>query len=93
LGTLTNLRVIDLAENNISEIKGLESLKNLEHLDLTANKISELKNLEKLQNLKHFFISRNLIQSKLINNLGGLDQKGRAIYPQRFVEYCHEKKR
>ena len=67
---LTDLRVLDLSENQITEIKGLDSLKNLEFLSLYSNKIIELKGLENLIELKDLHIGGNRISN--IENLDNL---------------------
>ena len=52
---------VDGFGNNISEIKGLETLTKLEGLLLNNNKISEIKGLENLVNLEDLEISQNQI--------------------------------
>ncbi len=49
---MTKLKFLDLSNNNISEIKGLNNLVNLEELNLSGNKIMELKGLESHNNLR-----------------------------------------
>lgn len=50
--TLTNLRELDLDNNLISEIKGLENLTNLQELRLFGNEISEIQGVNRSINLQ-----------------------------------------
>jgi len=64
---LTNLTVLYLNSNNLSEIKNLESLVNLETLYLDTNKLSSLQNLEsleKLEKLSVLFLGMNPIEGE-----------------------------
>jgi len=85
---LTNLKILNLSENLISEIKGLSNLTNLEQLYLNENRISHINGLEKLKKLRLFFVKGNPIPKGLLDRLGGLTPDGRAIYSQKFVDYC-----
>jgi internalin A len=58
LSTLTEL---DLYDNQISDIKPLESLNNLTLLSLDNNKISDIKPLESLTNLTSLSLHNNLL--------------------------------
>lgn len=52
-----NLEYLDLNENDISEIEGLDTLVNLKHLDLGCNNgITEIVGLDKLVNLEYLII-------------------------------------
>ncbi|MHA1254608.1 MAG: leucine-rich repeat domain-containing protein [Promethearchaeota archaeon] len=70
LEKLTNLKKLDLSNNNITEIKGLEKLTNLSNLNLSTNNISEIKGLETLGNLRFLRLTNNHI--KEINGLDNL---------------------
>ena len=52
---------LDLSNNQIKEIKGLETLENLRFLYLEKNQITEIKGLESLKNLEELDLSENLI--------------------------------
>ena len=62
LESLTELRVLELANNEIQKIEGLDLLKNLECLDLSYNKIEVIEGLEELANLKILNLTNNKIQ-------------------------------
>lgn len=56
------LRELNLSENQIENIEGMETLANLEKLNLNANKIKEIpKSIQFLKNLKIFKIAKNQI--------------------------------
>jgi hypothetical protein len=59
----TNLRVLDLSKNNISDISILSALNlpNLEYLDLSNNNISKLPDLSHFKNLKTIKFDKNII--------------------------------
>lgn len=65
------LEELDLYDNLISHIKGLEELKNLTSLDLSFNKIKHIKNVNHLQKLTQLYFVQNRISK--IENLEGLD--------------------
>ena len=56
-----DLRILDLNNNEISVIEGLENLVNLEHLDLTANNIKNMLGLRTLKSLVTLGLCHNLI--------------------------------
>ena len=93
IDNLINLKKLDLSSNDITEIKGLEKLSNIELLWLQNNQIRELQGLENLTKLKSLNLGKSIIQEDLLNELGGLDKLGFAIFPQKFVEYCRIKKK
>ncbi len=62
LESLSNLKILNLANNNIRFISNLEHLINLEELDLSRNEIKEIQGLESLINLKRLELSQNMIQ-------------------------------
>jgi len=88
LTTLKSLKELNLSKNFIENIRGLESLSNLKSLDLSSNMIKKIKGLKSLKNLKRLKLDDNLLPQKLINELGGLDEKGFARDVLRFLEYC-----
>lgn len=65
------LQELDLYDNLISHIKGLEDLKALTSLDLSFNKIKHIKNVNHLRNLTELFFVQNRISK--IENLDGLE--------------------
>ncbi|KEF53243.1 uncharacterized protein A1O9_10691 [Exophiala aquamarina CBS 119918] len=62
---------LDLYDNLISHIKGLDDFKVLTTLDLSFNKIKHIKHLNHLHTLKELFFVQNRISK--IENLEGLD--------------------
>ena len=61
---------LDLYDNLISHIKGLDALTNLTSLDLSFNKIKHIKNVSHLSHLKELYFVQNRISK--IENLSGL---------------------
>ena len=59
-----------LGKNQITRIRGLDSLKNLEMLDLHTNKISKIENISHLSGLRVLNLSNNNISA--VENLSGL---------------------
>ena len=73
LNKFINLRELNLSENKISEIKGLDSLVNLQELYLDHNQVKEIKGLDSLVNLRTLSISCNEIREiKGLDNLVNL---------------------
>ena len=70
------LRSLDLMDNNIKKIEGLDTLK-LEKLDLSFNKIGKIENLDKLSNLKELYLGYNHIEN--IEELDRLTKLERLI--------------
>ncbi|MCJ1430442.1 hypothetical protein MMC29_008360 [Sticta canariensis] len=66
------LRDLDLYDNIISHIKGLESLVHLTSLDLSFNRIKHIKNVGHLKELRDFYLVQNKIQT--IEGLDGLEK-------------------
>ena len=64
-----NITGLNLFDNQISEIKGLDKLNNLTKLYLSDNQISEIKGLDKLNNLTSLYLSDNQI-----SEIKGLDE-------------------
>ncbi|KAK2756144.1 Protein phosphatase 1 regulatory subunit sds22 [Arachnomyces sp. PD_36] len=61
---------LDLYDNLISHIKGLDNLTNLKSLDLSFNKIKHIKNVSHLEKLTDLYFVQNRIQT--IQGLDGL---------------------
>ena len=57
-----NLASIDLANNDIQELKPLAGLKNVQTLDLSANKISDVAPLAGLEKLQYLQLDKNQIE-------------------------------
>jgi protein phosphatase 1 regulatory subunit 7 len=66
------LRELDLYDNLISHVRGLNDLTHLTSLDLSFNKIKHIKHVNHLKNLTDLFFVSNKIST--IENLEGLDQ-------------------
>ncbi|MCJ1253693.1 hypothetical protein MMC24_001505 [Lignoscripta atroalba] len=66
------LRELDLYDNLISHIRGLDKLGCLKSLDLSFNKIKHIKNVNHLKGLKDLYFVQNRIQK--VEGLDGLDQ-------------------
>lgn len=58
---MINLRDLDLSNNDIERIEGLNNLKKLRVLNLQCNKISKIEGISTLKALEVLNISRNLI--------------------------------
>ena len=58
----SNLEILDLRNNNITEIKGLCKLVKLKVLYLSNNNITEIKGLDKLINLQELYLGWNKIK-------------------------------
>jgi hypothetical protein len=61
LSDFNHITYLDLASNNISDIKPLSSMQNLTHLDLSNNSISDISPLAGLQKLTYLDISNSNI--------------------------------
>ena len=88
LENLTKLQILRLDYNKIAYIDDLGNLINLQELNLNGNNISNINGLENLKNLNIFLIGENQISPEILNQLGGIDKKGIAIEPKKFIEYC-----
>ncbi|KAI9817185.1 MAG: hypothetical protein M1827_001297 [Pycnora praestabilis] len=66
------LEDLDLYDNLISHIKGLDELTKLKSLDLSFNKIKHIKNVNHLKDLKDIYFVQNKIQK--IEGLKGLSK-------------------
>jgi internalin A len=79
LNNLTQLRVLNLSNNNITKLENLERLENLNHLDLSENEISEIALTKPLNNLESLILTSNRLSdlSKLnfFKNLTSLTLK------------------
>ena len=63
---------IDLSDNRIIKINGIENLKNLKKLNLKNNYISEIEGIEMLKNLEYLDLSGNTEINEIpdfLNNL------------------------
>ena len=79
LEKLTNLKILDLSENEIIEnIDGLKNLKKLEQLNLYSNKISDIKVLNTLPQLSEVNLASNGLDKKAF--LQQLDKPEIAIF-------------
>lgn len=81
---------LNLSNQNIkamTDIVGLSGLGHLKTLDISGNQISQINGLGNLTSLKKLKISGNPISEDLIIHLGGVDSKGFAKEPQKFVEF------
>lgn len=83
LTSLSDLRLLDLSNNQISEIKGFENLSNLYELNLNNNKISQIKGFERLTNLKALQMQYNDVRKieglEKLTHLERLDLKSNLI--------------
>lgn len=68
----STLQELDLYDNVISHVKGLESLIHLTSLDLSFNRIKHIKNVGHLKELKDFYLVQNRIQK--IEGVEGLEK-------------------
>ncbi|MHA1758135.1 MAG: leucine-rich repeat domain-containing protein [Promethearchaeota archaeon] len=67
---LNELRILNLLDNQISQIHSLENLDKLKYLDLSYNNITEIKGLDNLINLEYLNLNDNKITE--IKGLDGL---------------------
>ena len=87
LFNLTNLKKIDLSDNQINSIKELNQLVNLRHVVLTNNKISDLENinyLRNLPNLEYLDLRGNEIAKKI--RLNEFNPKIRVILNDSYIK-------
>ncbi|KAL8999329.1 MAG: hypothetical protein Q9188_005907 [Gyalolechia gomerana] len=68
----STLQDLDLYDNLISHVRGLDSLVHLTSLDLSFNKIKHIRNVDHLKELKDIYFVQNRIQK--IENLEGLQR-------------------
>lgn len=83
--TLENL---DLYDNLISHITGLEELTQLTSLDLSFNKIKHIKNIQNLKKLKNLYFVQNKIQT--IEHLEGLSELRNLELAANRIRVCIE---
>lgn len=62
LENFPQLRVLDLSENTITRIEGLQSLRDLEQLNLERNNIEKLEGLDFQQRLRKLYLRHNRIR-------------------------------
>lgn len=60
---LENIRVLDVSQNNITKLDGIEKMVNLEILNLSNNNIFDLNKLSSLTNLDYLIASHNKINT------------------------------
>lgn len=90
LDSLSNLESLNLHGNNINKIDELNNLLNLKFLDLRKNKIEKIDGLENLINLTNLYLEQKDIINYEVFNFSG---SSRGVhYPEKFVEYCRQKK-
>ena len=74
---------MNLSNNRITEINGLENLKNLEYLNLKNNQITEINGLKNLKNLGSLNLENNQITEinglENLKNLGSLNLENNQI--------------
>nr|CAD2146779.1 unnamed protein product [Meloidogyne enterolobii] len=70
ISLLINLTELELYDNQLTEIQGIENLINLEILDLSYNRIGKIKGLSTLSKLRKLFLINNKIEQ--IEGLEGL---------------------
>ena len=56
---LEKVTVLELYQNQLTDVKGLEKLTKLEVLDLSDNQLTEVKGLEKLTKLEYLYLKNN----------------------------------
>ncbi|KAI6183740.1 UBP-type domain-containing protein [Aphelenchoides bicaudatus] len=61
--TMTTLTELDLYDNQIEQIRGLDALVNLETLDLSYNRIKSIEGLSNLTKLERLFLVNNKISA------------------------------
>lgn len=61
LALLTKLTDLNVAGNNISNIKPLTAIKSLRYLNLTDNKVKDLSGIENLENLEELYLTQNRV--------------------------------
>ncbi|MHA1683540.1 MAG: leucine-rich repeat domain-containing protein [Promethearchaeota archaeon] len=84
------LEKIDLQKNFISKIEGLEALPNLKTIDLHQNRITRVEGFGSLNEIKEIGLIGNLIDPRVLADLGGFDPVGRVREPLFFVRKCKE---
>lgn len=93
LDNLINLREMHLISNKICRIEGLDNLKNLGILELRDNYITKLSGLGNLESLGVLSLETKNVDCQFagLDHLGGFDQHGWAVHPQKWVKYCKKK--
>ena len=59
IGKLTSLQELNLYDNKITKIRGLNNLNKLDNLDLSGNEITEIKGVDKIVNLEKIDLCLN----------------------------------
>jgi Leucine-rich repeat (LRR) protein len=82
---LTALQHLDLSQNKISKISGLDKLSSLRQLNLSQNQISEIHGLDGLLSLQYLDLRFNqIVEIKGLENLVGL--KYLRLYRNQIIE-------
>ena len=90
---LTNLERLELDNNNLTSLEGIENLTNLKWLDLSNNKLTSLEGIKNLTNLEVLKLSNNKLTSlKGIENLTNLEVLGLQNNPISGSEKARVKK-
>jgi uncharacterized membrane protein len=88
---------LNLSNNKITEIKGLENLKNLRFLRLSNNLIEEIKGLDSQKSLMTLYLNGNSIEEiqglDHLRNLNALYLAGNNITEVKGIETLHNLKR
>ncbi|MBK7667753.1 MAG: leucine-rich repeat domain-containing protein [Sphingobacteriaceae bacterium] len=61
LASLTKLTDLNVAGNNIMNVKPFAAIKTLRHLDLTDNKVKDLSGIENLVSLEELYLTQNRV--------------------------------
>jgi len=77
---LKKLRELQLAENLLTYIDGLDDLEHLKTLDLSYNQISSLKGLQNQKNLEEFWINCNKVENFDDLDLLAFNRKLNTVY-------------
>ncbi|CCF53620.1 hypothetical protein NDA11_006114 [Ustilago hordei] len=71
IGLLTELEALDLYDNSLEKVSGLDELKKLESLDLSFNNIHHISNVSHLGQCKELFFVQNKISRVRPDDLDG----------------------
>ncbi|HME51152.1 MAG TPA: leucine-rich repeat domain-containing protein [Candidatus Lokiarchaeia archaeon] len=85
-----NLRQLNMERNFVTRIENLQNLVNLEELNLQNNRIYVIEGMENLAKLNCLKLNKNLLDDRLVIELGGYDGDLRIASPNSFVRYCKD---
>jgi hypothetical protein len=68
---LTDLTILDLASNSLSDIAALEGMTNMTRLDLSSNALEDISSIANLSLLRSLYLNNNRISN--IDSLSGLE--------------------